>query len=96
MKKVFLEILQNSQENTCARENSYERETKMFSQFSPSYASLAVFFPCTVNKELHEDTVVFKNKRSQKFCKFQWKTPVLQAFRPATLLKRGSNKSDFL
>ena len=65
----------------------------MFSQNSPNYASLAVSFSCTVNKELHEDTVVLKNKCSQKFCKFHWKTPVLQVLRPATLLKRGSNRS---
>ena len=68
----------------------------MFSQNSPNYASLDVSFSCTVNKELHEDTVVFENKYSQKFCKSYWKTTVLQALRPATLLKRRSNKSVFL
>ena len=67
----------------------------MFSKNSPNYTSLAVSFSCTVNKELHEGTVVFKNKCFQKFCKFQWKTPVLQALRPANLLKRSSNKSVF-
>ena len=50
-----------------------------------------VSFSYTVNKDLHGDTVVFKNKCSEKFCKFQWTAPVLQAGGP--LLKRGSNKS---
>ena len=44
--------------------NSWEPETKEFPQNSPNYASLAVSFSFTVNKDLHEDTVVFKNRRS--------------------------------
>ena len=39
--------------------NSQEPETYLFSQNSPNYASLAVSFSYTVNKDLDEDTVAF-------------------------------------